>query len=113
MDRTTTQRWAGRREPGWIDRLRRRKLVQWLTAYLAIGWLALQLLDVVGDIWQWPNALARAVSMAIGLGMLPVVVVAWFHGEKGRQRVCRGEVLIVGALVAGIAVAIARVCFSR
>lgn len=45
--------------PSLIDRLKRRKLAQWGFAYLAGAWLLLEISDVVGDKFGWPDALYR------------------------------------------------------
>lgn len=86
--------------PSLFERLSRRKLVHWIVAYLAGAWLLLQLTDVLSEIWAWPITLQRAVSLVLGMGLFPAIVVAWFHGEKGHQRVCLLEVAVVGTLVA-------------
>ncbi len=49
---------------------------------------------------MWPVTLQRAVSLVLGMGLFPAIVVAWFHGEKGRQHVSALEVAILGMLVA-------------
>ena len=87
----------------FLDRLRERKCVQWMLAYLALGWLALQLGDVLSEVWSWSPNVLRSVSLVIGLGVLPAAVVSWFHGEQGRQEVCFGEAALLGGLAACLA----------
>jgi len=55
---------------------------------------------------MWPLTLQKGVSLVLGMGLFPAIVIAWFHGEKGRQDVCALEVAILGTLIAcaGIAV---------
>ncbi len=81
------------------DRLMDRKLVQWILAYLGIAWLMLQLNDVLSEIWGWPAQFQQAVSLILGLGAVPALVVAWYHGEKGRQEICRTECALVAASI--------------
>lgn len=88
----------------FLDRLRERKCVQWMLAYLALGWLALQLGDVLSEIWSWSPTVLKAVSLVIGLGVLPAGVVSWFHGEQGRQEVCVREAVLLAGLLAAAAV---------
>lgn len=87
-------------------RLRERKLVQWAIAYLAGAWVLLQVLDLVGNRFGWPDALLRALIVLAVAGFFATLVVAWYHGEKGNQRVSGPEVLMLGALLvmAGAAV---------
>lgn len=86
-----------------IMRLRRRKLVEWMLAYFAIAWMVLQMTDVLREIWDWPVGLQRGITLALAFGALPAWVIAWYHGEKGRQRVSVLECLLVGTLVLGSA----------
>lgn len=95
-----------------VERLKRRKVVQWLLGYVAVSWMLLQLNDVLADVWGVPLTLQRAGSLALGLGLLPALVLAWYHGEKGRQRVCCAELGLISATL-GIALAtVWRVCFG-
>jgi hypothetical protein len=70
-----------------IEGLRTRKLVQWGLAYLAGAWVMLEVLSQVGEHFAWPNVVLRLLTVALALGLLPVLVLAWYHGEQGRQRV--------------------------
>ena len=70
-----------------FTRLRERKMAQWALAYLASAWIVVQLLDAVSE----PLALSRTIQLAIlillGVGFFITLVVAWYHGERGRQRI--------------------------
>ena len=92
--------------PSIVENLSQRKLVQWTVAYLVAAFGLLQLTDVLIEIWIWPLTLQKGVSLVLGMGLFPAIVIAWFHGEKGRQDVCALEVAILGTLIAcaGIAV---------
>lgn len=98
------------REPSILDRLHEKRLPEWMLAYLAVAWVAVQMGDALREIWSWPLGLLRGITMALALGALPVAVIAWHHGEKGEQKISGSEVLIVGALVAGSAWLIWIVC---
>jgi adenylate cyclase len=82
-----------------LHRLRERKLVQWALAYLACAWLALQVLDVLGDTYAWPSPVMRAIPLLLGVGLLTVLVLAWYHGEQGQQRVSGPELLMLFVLL--------------
>lgn len=86
-----------------LSRLRERRLARWLLAYLAMAWMVLQITDALREIWNWPIGLPQGITLALGLGVLPAAVVAWYHGEKGRQRVCVCEVAVIATLIAGCA----------
>ncbi len=76
-----------------------REMGRWCLAYLAGAWLVLQMLDVLSDIWRLPLHVQQGLCVALGLGFLPALVIAWYHGYRGRQRVTPVELLVVGSLV--------------
>lgn len=94
------------------ERLRDRRLVQWFVAYLAVAWLGLQLTQTLAEIWSFPVMLQRGISLALALGAFPALVIAWYHGELGRQRVCTCEIALLTVLTAGAAFAIWLLCFA-
>ncbi len=87
-----------------LQRLRERKLFQWALAYLAGAWILFQGIEVMAEPWSLSPGLQRTLHLLVGLGFLVTLVLAWYHGEKGRQRVGGVELLILaGLLVAGAA----------
>lgn len=80
-------------------RLRQRKLVQWTLAYVAAAFALIQVLDVIGQRFGWPEAVTRLLIVALGVGFFVAVVVAWFHGERGAQRVTLLELALVGLVL--------------
>jgi TolB-like protein/tetratricopeptide (TPR) repeat protein len=92
-----------RRVSDLLRRFRERKLVQWGLAYLAGAWLLLQFLHLLADTYAWPPALMRAVPILLATGLLAALVLAWYHGEKGHQRMSGTElVLLTTVTVAGL-----------
>ena len=80
--------------------LRERKLVQWALAYLASAWVLLQVLDLIGHQFGWPDGLLRGITVALGIGFFATLVLAWYHGERGAQKVSGSELLILTLLLA-------------
>jgi TolB-like protein/Flp pilus assembly protein TadD len=83
----------------FIEGLRTRKLFQWGLAYLAGAWVLLEVLSQVGEHFAWPNVALRLLTVALALGFLPALVLAWYHGEQGRQRVTGPELMILTVLL--------------
>jgi TolB-like protein len=79
---------------------RERKLVQWALAYLAGAWLLLQVVGLVGQAFGWPNSVLRGATAFLGVGVLAALVLAWYHGERGRQRPGALEVVLIAGIVA-------------
>ena len=83
-----------------FGRLRQRKIVQWALAYLAAAFALIQMLDLVGQRFAWPDWIARATIIAAAVGFVIALVLAWYHGERGQQRVSGVELVIVAILLA-------------
>ncbi|MGH8121824.1 MAG: hypothetical protein ACREPT_03545, partial [Rudaea sp.] len=83
----------------FLQRLRQRKLAQWALAYAAGAWVMLQVLSLLAGAYHWPDATLRiAIGVAV-TGFFVALTLAWFHGERGAQRVSRGELALLFALV--------------
>ena len=90
MTDTPTERGA-ETESTWAQstwtRLRRRKVVQWGLAYAAGAWVLLQVLGFVTDTFAWPAIIKQLAMLALVVGLPIVVALAWYHGDRGQQRV--------------------------
>ncbi len=85
--------------PDRLSRLSDRKLIQWVLAYAAAAWLILQGIDVLGGMWDWSPGVGRVAFALLVAGLGVTVVLAWFHGERGRQRVSAAETVLLSMLV--------------
>jgi TolB-like protein/thioredoxin-like negative regulator of GroEL len=83
----------------FFDRLKERKLFQWALAYAAGAWVLFEVSDAVGGRWQLPNVFFQGLSVVLVVGFFVTLVLAWYHGEKGRQRVSGMELVLVAALL--------------
>jgi adenylate cyclase len=83
-----------------FQRLKKRKIVQWTVAYLAGAWLALEAFDLVAEQFQWAMWVRQGATVALLFGLLVTQVLAWNHGERGRQRASGGELILVTLLLA-------------
>ncbi|NJD09882.1 MAG: tetratricopeptide repeat protein [Gemmatimonadetes bacterium] len=84
----------------FLTRLKERKLAHWAVAYLAGAWLILQVLDLLASPFAWPALVLRAATVLLAIGFLAVLVLAWYHGEKGKQRVSGIELLMLTGILA-------------
>jgi len=85
-------------ESTWTS-LRRRKVVQWGVAYVAAAWGLLQGLAYLSSVFQWPAHLQRPATVAFIVGLPIVLVLAWYHGDRGQQRVSGRELSILTVLL--------------
>ena len=79
-------------------RIRQRKVVQWALGYLASAWVFLQVMQLIGDSFGWPVVFSRILIVLAAAGFVATVILAWFHGDRGRQRATTAELLMLAAL---------------
>lgn len=93
-----------------LRKLKERKLVQWTLAYLGGAWLLLQAVGLFAEQLGWPAIVFKSATVLLGIGLLGMLVLAWYHGEKGRQRVAGVELLMLATLliIAGAALTLVR-----
>lgn len=82
-----------------FERFKERKLVQWALAYLAGAWLAIEVFSTLREGLGWPAGLFPAFLALVIVGFPVARVLAWYHGEKGRQRVSAPELLLIAGLL--------------
>ncbi len=84
----------------FLQRLKQRKLVQWAIAYVAAAFASLQGIDIVAQQFGWPEGVRRGITLALIVGFFVTLVLAWYHGERGAQRVSGTELVIIGLVLA-------------
>lgn len=82
------------------QRLKDRRIVQFLVAYIASGWLVLEASDQLVDRAILPEIVYQLVFVLYLAGIPASLIIGWFHGERGEQRVPRVEVLLLGIVAA-------------
>ncbi len=87
-------------------RLKQRKLVQWTLAYLTGAWLVWQVMDVLGERWGLTAGMGRAIDLLLIVGFFVALILAWYHGEQGRQKISGPELLMLGGLLTLTAVSL-------
>jgi hypothetical protein len=77
-------------------RFPRSKVFVWGATYVVLSALLDSWLDVAVDGFDWPDVTRGLVDLVLLLALPIVLVLAWYHGDRGRQRVTASE----GALIA-------------
>jgi TolB-like protein/Tfp pilus assembly protein PilF len=80
--------------------LKQRKLVQWAVAYVAAAFALLQGIDIVAQHFGWPESASRFLIIASCIGFFVTLLLAWYHGERGVQKVSGTELLLLALLLA-------------
>ncbi|HET7204793.1 MAG TPA: hypothetical protein VFI92_15640, partial [Steroidobacteraceae bacterium] len=84
---------------GTLARLRRRKVVQWGLAYTAGAWALVQGLSHAVATFHWSERIQQVGTLFLFFGLPIALVVAWYHGDRGEQRVTAAELTIILLLV--------------
>ncbi|NOR20050.1 MAG: hypothetical protein GQ538_08200, partial [Xanthomonadales bacterium] len=60
-----------------FNELRRRNVIRVAAAYIAVSWLAIQVVETLFPLFALSDAAARAVVIVFAVGFIPVIVFAW------------------------------------
>ena len=85
-------------EGAWT-KLRRRKVVQWGLAYAAGGWALLEVVGFAADAFHWPEVIKPLSMLTLAIGLPVAMTLAWYHGDRGEQRVTRVELAVLTLLL--------------
>jgi TolB-like protein/class 3 adenylate cyclase len=87
----------------FLQRVKDRAIIQWALVYLAGAWTVLQAAGFVAERLHWPPHINQGLSVLTFVCFFITLVVAWYHGEKGRQPVSANEMgLISFLLIVGV-----------
>ncbi|MEO7199640.1 MAG: hypothetical protein ABIY56_05420 [Dokdonella sp.] len=84
----------------FLQRLKQRKLVQWALAYGAFAFALIQVADVVAGSYHWSDGVMHLLFGLLVLGFVVSLLLAWYHGEQGRQRASGTELLLIALVLA-------------
>jgi adenylate cyclase len=73
--------------------------VQWALAYVAAAFALLQGIDIVAAKFAWPDSVERILILAACIGFFVALLLAWYHGERGAQKVSGTELLLLALLL--------------
>jgi TolB-like protein len=76
-----------------------RKIVQWSIGYVALAYSVQHGVVLTGEAFEWPHEVVRISMLLLSLGLPMVVTIAWYHGDKGSQRISGPELSIISILL--------------
>ena len=87
-----------------LHKLAERRMVQTTAVYAGGAWLMLEATDFFVDNYALSPRMLDIAVLLIVLGFPAALIIAWYHGEKGRQQVARTEasLLVTLAVLAAI-----------
>ena len=79
-----------------FEELKRRNVFRVVLAYLVLGWLVLQVADVLVDALELPVVWSKAVVALLLIGLIPTVVFSWIYeltpeGVKKESNIAPGQ----------------------
>lgn len=78
-----------------------RKVVQWTLGYLAAAWGTLEAVGFLADLYEWGQIVPRVTVILLAAGLPAVMVLAWYHGASGPQKVTRIEAGLLSMIATG------------
>ncbi|HKJ93618.1 MAG TPA: BTAD domain-containing putative transcriptional regulator, partial [Longimicrobiales bacterium] len=91
--------------PGFVSRtlseLRRRHVIGWTLAYLATALGTFEAVQNLASAYGWSPSITRELPVLLGFGAVAAIVLAWYHGAAGWQRVTPAEAGILAILAVG------------
>ena len=88
----------------FLHKLAEKRLVQTAAVYVGGAWLLLEATDFFVDNYALSPRMLDIAVLLIVLGFPATLIIAWYHGEKGRQSVQKTEasLLLTLAVLAAI-----------
>jgi TolB-like protein/tetratricopeptide (TPR) repeat protein len=88
----------------WFEQLRDRHIFRTAFIYLGGAWAALEAIGFFVDNYGWSRTVLDVAVLLIVLGFPAALIIAWYHGESGKQQVQRTEasLLLTLAVLAAI-----------
>ena len=68
-------------------------------AYAAGAWVLMQILAYFSGTFDWSRQIQQIVTVAILVGAPIVLALAWYHGDRGQQRVTGSELAVLTLLL--------------
>ena len=82
-----------------FEELKRRNVIRVGIAYAVGAWVVLQLTDVVGEILELPEWGGKLILLAVVVGFIPALIIAWAfertpEGVKRESEVDRSQSIV-------------------
>lgn len=84
----------------FVAALGERRVFRWVVAYAAVSWGLVEATGFTIDNYALPRRTLDVVLFLIAVFFPTTLVLVWYHGQKGRQRVGRVEATLLLALAA-------------
>jgi len=88
----------------WFEQAREKHIFRTAFIYLGAAWASVEAIGFFVDNYGWSRTVLDIAVLLIVLGFPAALIIAWNHGEKGKQQIQRGEasLLLTLAVLAAI-----------
>jgi TolB-like protein len=93
--------------------LNRKRLFQIALVYLGVAWAILEMTDFAIANYDLSRKLLDGCLFLLVLGLPAVLIIGWYHGEKGHQQVVRSELSLLLTLFVMAAVGTYRIATAE
>ena len=84
---------------GLFEKIQRRRLPHWVVVYAATAWGCTEATGFLVDNYGVPHRVLDVVLFLLLVFLFVVIVLVWYHGERGPQAPTRLEGSLIGALL--------------
>lgn len=82
-----------------LEKIRKRRMVQIALVYVGAAWLGVEITDFIVGTYAFSRKILDTVVFLAILGFPAFLVIGWYHGERGPQRIRRAEAWLLVTLV--------------
>ena len=88
----------------WFEQLREKHIFRTAFIYLGGAWASMEAIGFFVDNYGWSRTVLDVAVLLIVLGFPAALIIAWYHGESGKQQVQKTEasLLLTLAVLAAI-----------
>ncbi|MFV2006972.1 MAG: hypothetical protein ACC667_05975 [Longimicrobiales bacterium] len=85
----------------FLASVRERRVIPIVVSYAAAAWIAIEVVDQLVDRGILPDLVYLILLVWFVGGLAAASIIGWNHGEKGDQLFTRGEMMLLGVVIAG------------
>ncbi len=85
----------------FISELKARKIRKWVAIYISTAITIIGVTNVISNRYSWPAYIFDFIFFSILFGFATTLIIAWFHGKEGRQKLKIIEVVFYSILLLG------------
>ena len=82
-----------------LEKIRKRRMLQIALVYVGAAWLGVEITDFIVGTYGFSRKVLDTVVFLSILGFPAFLVIGWFHGERGPQRIRRAEAWLLVTLI--------------